>query len=91
MIIRTELDWIELASEAYKLKLKRKQIEDKERELLDKLKLLSHEQTCAGGGYLFAKEIRKGSIEYSLVPQLKGVNLEAYRKDDVVYFKLSKV
>jgi hypothetical protein len=83
--------WVELASEAYKLKLKRKIIEDKERELLDKLKILSQEQTCFGGGYLFAKEIRKGNVDYGLVPELKGVNLEVYRKDDVVYFKLSKV
>jgi hypothetical protein len=91
MIIRTDKEWLGVAMEAYKLKQKRKQIEERERELLEKLKILSNEQTCTGYGYLFAKEVRKGNVDFLSIPYLRGLDLEVYRKDDVVYFKLSKI
>lgn len=91
MIIRTDFEWRSVANEAYKLKLKRKKLEEKERELMDKLKALSNEQTSCGDGYLFAKEVRKGAIDYSSISVLRGLDLEMYRKDDVVYFKLTKI
>ncbi len=91
MNIRTDHEWVSVAMEAYKLKQKRKQIEDKERELLERLKILSNDETTSGNGYLFAKEIRKGNIDYTSIPVLRGLDLEVYRKNEVVYFKLTKI
>jgi len=91
MLIHTDLKWISNAALLYKLKQKRKELEAQEVKVMQELRILSADQTSTGGGFLFAKEIRKGAIAYQEIPVLRGLDLEVYRKDDVVYFKLSKI
>jgi len=89
MIITTDLKWISSAEAVYKLQQKRKKIEEMERAAIEELKILSQDKTTVGGKFLFAKEERKGSIDYKAVPVLRGLDLEPYRKENVIYFKLS--
>ena len=92
MLIQNDnIKWVSNAALLYKLKQKRKEIETQEAKVMEELRILSADQTCSGGGFLFAKEVRKGNIDYPSIPALRGLDLEVYRKEDVVYFKLSKI
>ncbi len=85
---RTSKKWVSLAEQAYKVSLLRKQCELKEKELYEQLKKLSKDQSSLGGGYAFSKIERKGNIDYSSIPVLKKIDLEKYRKESVVMWKL---
>lgn len=50
------------------------------------------QETCAVIGDLrFTRFVKKGNINYDLVPQLQGVNLEKYRNSSVVGFRISHI
>lgn len=85
---RTSKKWITIAEQAYKVSLLRKQCELKEKELYEELKKLSKQESSLGGGYMFSKIERKGNIDYSSIPALKKIDLEKYRKDPVIMWKL---
>lgn len=53
------------------------------------LKDLSQGVDSKGGGYIFACTYRKGSVQYKDIPQLKGVNLEQFRGQEVETWKLT--
>lgn len=90
-ITQANSEWVTLAQQAYDYSILIKELEQKHKQVMDRLKQLSQGKTCHGGGFLLAKELRKGSIAYQDIPALAGVNLEAYRKADVEYWKLSKI
>ena len=80
------------------------QILDREAELKGELKLLEvskkgylerMEELCGGVSsmgrrLIFRKTKRAGTIDYKAVPELIGVDLEAYRKEDVVYWSIDR-
>lgn len=90
-IINQSNEWITVAQQVYDYQAMIKDLEKKHKLAMDRLKLLSHGKTSHGGGYLLAKEMRRGSINYSDIPVLAGMDLESYRKADVEYWKLSKI
>lgn len=83
--------WVNVAKELYQIQTERKALETNERKLKDKLKDLSKGMPSQGGGYLFTFTLRKGGISYEDIPQLKKVDLELYRKDDVPMWKLQQI
>lgn len=60
----------------------------REKELREVLIGLSNGKKSTGNGLIVKKEIRKGIIDYSKIPELKDVDLELYRKDDIEIYKL---
>lgn len=90
-IVSRTNEWIAVAQQAYEYQIMIKDLEKKHKLAMDRLKILSEGKTSHGGGFLLAKEIRKGSICYSDIPVLAGMDLEQYRKSDVEYWKLSKI
>ena len=59
--------------------------------LKNELVELSGGQNCVGKEYVFHYSTREGSVNYKEIPELKFVNLELYRKDKVVMWKLENV
>ena len=60
--------------------------------LEEELKLRYCQETCALIGDLkFTRFVRKGSINYNLVPELKGVNLEKYRNPSIISCRVSSI
>ena len=45
---------------------------------------------CRGFGVKCSRVFRKGPIDYSLIPELQGINLETYRKNHIGFWKISK-
>lgn len=71
---------IEIARQLASAQHIRKQAEKEEEEL--KKSLISHvqEKSAKGGGVTLTKIVQKGSVDYKLIPELKGIDLEPFRK-----------
>lgn len=83
--------WIETASQLYEARIKLKELREQEEKLCNELKDLSDYKNAYGGNYLFTVSMRKGAVDYEVVPELKGIDLEPYRKEDVSSWKLQKI
>jgi|GEM_PF-2079717 hypothetical protein len=81
--------WIKLAHKAFELKKMRKECERQEALLMEELKELSQHNNSAAGGYRFMMIERKGSIDYSAIPQLRNVDLDKFRNPATIFWKLS--
>lgn len=83
--------WLITAQLVYSVKQEIKNLEQRELELIEQLKALSNYESRIEAPYVFQKEIRKGSIEYAKIEVLKNINLDLYRKPEVVSWKLTKI
>lgn len=57
-----------------------KELEKEEDELRKQLIFLSGETNTKGAGIALCQVTRKGNVDYSKIPELKGIDLEKYRK-----------
>lgn len=87
----TASQWLETADDLFRVKMQLKRLREKDSVLSKKLKGLSGGKTAKRGRYEYACSARKGSVNYAVVPQLQGINLEPYRKPDVQTWKLQVV
>lgn len=46
----------------------------------DKILALGGEESCYGAGVKFLRNFKAGNVEYAKIPELKGVDLEKYRR-----------
>jgi putative phage-type endonuclease len=76
-------EWLILSDEWKKAKECLKHADKQEKELREKLIKLADNHNARGNGIKLSRFFRKGSVDYSAVPQLNGIDLEAYRKEHV--------
>ena len=62
----------------------------KESELRAKLIGLANDKNCRGNGVIMKKHLRKGSIDYSAISEIKEINLEKYRKEPASYWSITQ-
>lgn len=60
-----------LAREAYEASIERKKFEQIERKCLEQLKALADNKTTQFGDFELQKSYRAGSIDYSIIPELR--------------------
>ena len=84
-----ENTWIEKAKELYNLKVKIRRLEEQACDLMNELVELSSHQEKEVSGFELKQLVRPGSIEYKVIPQLTGIDLNRYRKSSVIYWKLN--
>jgi len=92
-IIRSDDLWLDTVEDLKLVRLellKYKDLLKKEEKLRDQLISLSMEKDCKGGGIKLRKMSRKGNIEIGLIPELWGIDLEAYRKPSTEYWQVSE-
>lgn len=77
---RTDPTWQKLALDFLKTKEQLKELEAHLKECRDALIKASGNESCKGHGVTTTKYMTKGSVDYSKVPELRGVNLEMWRK-----------
>jgi hypothetical protein len=83
--------WIKVAKNLYEIKKVLKEYEKIEKELSEELKILSDNRSAMGGDYIYEATTRVGSVDYKSIPELAKVNLEKYRKEDTIIWKLFKI
>ena len=84
-------EWISVADRKFRVQNELKRLRKEDSELSAKLKALSGGQTTKRGRYEYKKTSRKGGVDYKAIPELKTVDLEAYRKPPVDIWKLQVV
>lgn len=89
--IKQNDQWVTKAQEVFDLQQQRKLLEEKENQAIAELKELNGDLNSFGGGFKYEGIVRIGSIDYKAVPQLKGVNLDMYRKSNILMWKLTYV
>lgn len=83
--------WLSIAREAYEAQQIKQEAAERERKALDQLKVLSKNKSAAAGDFVFALSLRKGSVDYGAIPALKSIDLDEYRKEEVMTWKLMRI
>jgi hypothetical protein len=89
MTLQERKSWIELARETYNLREERKRLEKREQELFEQLVQKSNNEPFSAGSFALEQIMRKGSVDYSKIQWLAGLNLESYRKQESISWKLT--
>lgn len=84
-------EWLSVVNEWQSHQSKAALHEEKAKQARAKLIELSNGRNCIGGGIRITKVISQGHIQYKEIPQLKNVDLDAYRKEPIISYKITKV
>ena len=83
-----EPQWKGFAGEYRKLCEQIKNLEDIKDSYRKELLKLSGDQNCLGGGVRVMKTIMRGRVDYDAIPEIKGVDLDQYRKNSSSTWKI---
>lgn len=83
-----EGSWSSYANEYTKLCQQIKNLEDIKDSYRKELLKLCDDQNCIGGGIKVMKTVMKGRIAYDEIPEIKGMNLDKYRKSPTTSWKI---
>ena len=81
--------WHDAALRYRQVKLRLENAASEEHELRATLERMATARRTYGCGVEVLKSSRKGAVDYSAVPELRGVNLEPYRKSPVAVVKIN--
>lgn len=84
----SDLNWKGYASEYRKLCEQIKNLEDIKQSYRKELLKLSEDQNCLGEGVRVMKTIMPGRVDYDSIPEIKGVDLDKYRKGSTTIWKV---
>lgn len=88
MIIRGK-EWIEVAAKLKETSDKITFLEGKKKELSKLLQELSEFKDSCGGGYEYKSSERVGTINYKIIPELQGIDLNPYRGVNLNIWRLT--
>ena len=80
----TSKKWLDIQSQIESL-------ENQEKGLREHLISLADGKNSQGGGLRISRSMRKGTVQYSQIPQLKEVDLEKYRKGPSEVWRLTAI
>jgi putative phage-type endonuclease len=86
-ILHTE--WLELVEEKLINKELSTLLDERDKEITERLAEISGGEEAEGFGYKLVKVERKGNVDYSKIPQLIGVNTELFRKKSTTFWRVS--
>ena len=82
--------WGKTAQMIYDIKSKIKDLTAEEKELTALIREMSQGKNSRGSGFRFSHHIRKGSVDYKSIPEIKSINLDPYRKSPSSIWQLRK-
>lgn len=83
--------WDQKAEKLYEAQKLKSHYTELASKLSTELVELSGGQDSAGKSHVFHSHNRTGAIDYKLVPELKFVDLNKYRKEDIQVWKLENI
>lgn len=87
-IERLDREWISGSKEWLETKKCLKELEEKELKQRQYLIQLADNQNCKGNGITLTKIVRRGNIEYAEIPELKGIDIDKYRKPNTEMWRI---
>lgn len=85
---KNDQSWLDIALKWRSINQQMQLLEKQEKSMREQLISLSENQNCIGGGIKISKSIRKGTVDYTKIPEFINVNLDDYRKSPVEYWKI---
>jgi putative phage-type endonuclease len=82
-------EWEELAKKWLYLSEKSNEFEAEKERVKKNLIEIANQRSSKGHGLSVTKILRKGAVDYNLVPQLQGVDVEPYRKPSIESWRIS--
>jgi putative phage-type endonuclease len=82
--------WTKTAQEWLSVQNELEDVKAREEELREMLVFQSSKTNTKGAGIKVSRMIRKGAVDYKLVPELQGVDLNQYRKPTTECWRISK-
>lgn len=82
--------WLETAKKWAHVNTQLKSLERIEKDLRSTLIHMAGKSNCKGGGIRLSRSMRKGSIDYAGIDELRGIDLEPYRKPPVESWRLTQ-
>lgn len=82
-------EWFILASKWKQINSQLSALENEEKQLRESLISLCGNQSSKGGGVKVTRFLRKGSVDYGKIPQLKGLDIERFRKKPIECWKIT--
>ena len=83
-------DWEKMASDLKVIKEKISNDKKVEKSLEESLKLAADNESCYFGNFVYEKILAKGTVDYSIIPELKNINLDNYRKASTTRWMLKQ-
>ena len=80
--------WLEKAKNLYNIKKQIDELSKMEKSLSLELRDLSGNDMYQVDNIKYRWEERKGSVDYSLIPELRHIDLDPYRKEPIRIWKL---
>jgi putative phage-type endonuclease len=88
---RDDLEWWELCQKWKNVKYHMNNLAAEEELIRARLIELADGQSCRGCGVQATKYTRQGNVEYAKIPELRGVDLSAYRKPSIDAWRLTEI
>lgn len=89
LVTMDSLEWKQTAFEYINMKALREKYEREEDILKQRLIDLAGSKSCKGGGVQVSRYIRKGNIDYAVIPELQGRDLEIFRKKPLESWRIT--
>jgi hypothetical protein len=87
--LRDDEEWKNLAQEWIKINQEIKTLEKKEQEIRKKLIDSTGKLNCKGAGISLSLIQKKGTVDYTKIPQLQTIDLDMYRGQPTTYWKIN--
>jgi putative phage-type endonuclease len=83
--------WKGVATEYCRVNEEIKGLEEIKEGYRKELLRLCADQNCLGGGVKVMKTVMRGRVDYEAIPEIKGINLDKYRKSSTTSWKILTV
>jgi putative phage-type endonuclease len=82
-------EWRDYAADYEHIVTKIKKLENEKERIRQELIKLSDKTNCSGGGIRIFKKITKGRVDHDLIPELKDIDLDKYRKQPSIVWTIT--
>lgn len=89
-VLREDEFWLEIAENWKEVNFQLRKVKEREEELRRLLISMSKDCNSKGGGINLKKIFKKGSIDYKNISELEGIDLEKYRKEPIMFWKIGE-
>lgn len=89
IVQRADPEWLQLAMQLKDARTQRKWWESLETITENQLKELAGESCAEGGGVKVTRYFRRGAVNFGAIPELQNVNLDAYRKETTLQWRIT--
>lgn len=87
---QTSEEWAQLASNWRSVRAQLQELESHEETLRRQLVSICEKQSSVGAGIRLSKVLRKGNVNYKLIPELKDVNLDKFRGSPIETWRFTE-